>query len=226
MLARLHKFLQHVVKVEIAQGAVQVIRATHRTSWFHASETLHRLLGQCSHETLIAIHQGFHQHLRDFFRGQAVHSPGRTLTFALLLLHLLLHLAPHLLKFIFGAFTDFVLGPAHREIHLENSLKRTPVGAVLHHRCSERILERVSIFERNMSNCLHSVKVLRQRNRQTGVAEFLNEARKKIKHERQTTVLVRSSRQKVLWQLWRYQTDTSAKHAKFLWPFVHQLNQC
>ena len=32
---------------------------------------------------------------------------------ALLLLHLLLHLAPHLLEFIFGAFTDFVLGPAH-----------------------------------------------------------------------------------------------------------------
>ena len=56
LLACLHEFLQHIVEVEIAQGAVQVVRATHGTSWLHAGETLHRLLGQCSHETLIAIH--------------------------------------------------------------------------------------------------------------------------------------------------------------------------
>ena len=98
LFAGLHEFLQHVVQIKISQSAVQVIRASDRTTWLHPSKALHGLFSQGTHHGLVAIHQGFHQHLRYFLGRQAVHPAGRPFAFALL--HLLLHLAPHLLEFV------------------------------------------------------------------------------------------------------------------------------
>ena len=38
--------------------------------------------------------------------------------------------------------------------------------------------------------------------------------------------LVKPGRRKVPWKPWRYQTDTSTKHAKSLWQSEHQSSQC
>ena len=56
-----HQLLEHRVEVEISQRAVQVVRATNRTTGLHTGEPLHRLTGERPHHRLVAVHQRLHQ---------------------------------------------------------------------------------------------------------------------------------------------------------------------
>jgi len=73
ILVGLFQLAHQAVEVEIAQRAVEVIRAAHRTTRLHARKTLHGLLGQRPHHCLIAVHEGTHQHVHEFFLRERVH---------------------------------------------------------------------------------------------------------------------------------------------------------
>ena len=94
----LHQLLEHAVEVEVAQRAVQVVRAADGAPRLHAGEALHRLAGQRPHHRLVAVEQRLHQHLGDLLGREVVHRPTAGGAAALALAHLLLHLAPHLVE--------------------------------------------------------------------------------------------------------------------------------
>jgi len=171
--ARLHHLLEHRVEVEIAQRAIQVVRAANRATRFHPGETLHGLTGERPHHRLVAVHQCLHQQLRQLFGGQPV-EPALG-AFAVALAQLLLHLAPHLVE-VALAFGDLKLWPTQAEVDLEHCLERTPVRVVLHQRGTERVLERLAILDRDVLHCLHRVEVLSEADRQPRVTQFYDEA--------------------------------------------------
>ena len=60
-----------------------------------------------------------------------------------------------------------VLRAPQREVHLEDGLEGPPVGVVLHQRGAERVLERLTILDRDVLHRLHGVEVLGEADRQT-----------------------------------------------------------
>ena len=90
-----HQFVEHVVKIKVAQRSIQVIRSTNRTPRFHSCKSLHRLARKCSHHCLITVHQCLHQHLCNFFRSERIHAAATSGSAFTLLLHFLLF-APQL----------------------------------------------------------------------------------------------------------------------------------
>ena len=167
------------VEVEVAQRAVEVVRAADGAPGLHAGEALHRLAGEGAHHRLVGVEQRLHQHLGDLFGRERVHRARRAAVLARLLL---LHLAPHLVERALVALDEPVLGPAQREVDLEHRLERPPVGVVLDQRRAERVLERLAILDRDVLHRLHRVEVLGERHRQPGIAQLGDEPVEQIEH--------------------------------------------
>ena len=122
----LEQLVEHPVEVEVAQRAVEVVRASHRAPGLHAGEALHGLAGHRPHHRLVAAEQRPHEEVGDLFGGERIHPPGSATTVGLALL--LLHRPPHLVGFGTVAFDQAVLRAAQAEVHLEHGLERAPVG--------------------------------------------------------------------------------------------------
>src|SRR5205085_9170405 len=79
---------------------------------------------------------------------------------------------------------DGELVAPQREVDLEHCLERPPMALALHERRRQRVLERLASLERDVSDGLHGVEVLRQRDRQAGGTQLLDEAGEKVEHGR------------------------------------------
>ena len=176
------QLLEHPVEVEVAQRAVEVVRAAHRTPGLHAGEALHGLAGHRPHHRLVAAEQRPHEEVGDLFRGERIHPAGAAATVGLALL--VLHRPPHLVGFGAVAFGQAVLRAAQAEVHLEHGLERAPVGVVLHERRPEGVLERLAVVDRDVLHRLHRVEVLGEADRQAGVAQLDHEAVEQLDHLR------------------------------------------
>ncbi len=110
LAAGFHQLFEHRVEIEVAQRAIQVVRATDRPAGLHAGEALHGLSGQGAHQRLVAVHQGLHEQVGHLLGRQRVHRPACG-TLALALAHLLLHLAPHLVEVVRRPSTRLYSGP-------------------------------------------------------------------------------------------------------------------
>jgi hypothetical protein len=96
-----------------------------------------------------------------------------------------LHLTPQLIEIALGGFTvavECVLRSAQAEIHLENRLERAPVRLVLDERRRQGVLERFTIFDRNMPHGLHRIEVLREADRQACLTQLPNEPAEQVEH--------------------------------------------
>ena len=56
------------------------------------------------------------------------------------------------------------------------------MSVVLHERGAERVLERLAVLDGDVLHRLHRVEVLRERHRQSGVAQFGDEAVEQFEH--------------------------------------------
>jgi hypothetical protein len=174
LLRCLHQPVEHAVEVEVAQRAVEVIRAAHRATWLHAAEAGDGRFGDRPHHRLVGVEQSVVEHLGQLFGGQSFEPAGPAL----------LGLTGLVLPRQFGLAVgpDHVLRTTQREIDLEHRLERSPVGGVLDQRATERVFERVAILHGDDLDGLHGVEVLGEAHRQTGPAKFDDEASEEVDH--------------------------------------------
>ena len=169
MTVGLHQLGEHVVEVKIAQGAIQVIRSADGSPWFHSGETRNRLAGKCAHHRLVALHEGTHQHVGELFGCERFEATAAsTATLALPELRLVLFISPELIGLLVGWVDDVVLRTAQRKIDLEDGFEHSPVRRVLHERGAKRVLECITVFNRDDLHGLHRVEVLGETDRQPG----------------------------------------------------------
>ena len=159
------------VEIEVPQRPVQVIRTSDGTAWLHPGVSLHRLAGDPTHHLLIAAHQRLVKHLCEFFRTEILAPTPLLIATSLLIALFVLVDLRQLDRFVANA----VLVATEREVHLEDGLEGLPVIVVLHQGRSERVLERLSIFERDVLDRLHRVEILGEADRKTGRAELDDE---------------------------------------------------
>ena len=168
------------VEVEVAQRAVQVVRAADRAARLHAGEALHGLAGHRPHHRLVAVEQRLHQQVGDLLGRQRVHAPaGRAAPVALAICSCI---SRHISSSSSLALADAVLGSAQAEVDLEHGLERPPVGVVLDQRGAEGVLERLPVVDRDVLHRLHRVEVLGQADRQPGVAQLDDEPVEQLEH--------------------------------------------
>ena len=180
LAAGVHQLLLHALEIEVAQRAIQVVRAADRAAGLHAGEALHGLLGERPHHPLVAAHQRLHQEVHHLLGRQRIHRRRRQPLPSPCCL--LLHLAPHLVE-IGVAVDQLVLRATEAEVDLEHGLERAPVRVVLHHRGAERVLERLAILDRDVLHRLHRIEVLGERHRDARVAQFGDEPSHQIEHD-------------------------------------------
>ena len=142
----------------------------------------HGLPGDGPHQRVVASQQRLEEHLRQFFGRQSIAAaashPGAVgVTFAGLGV---------LGKVVEGkvGFEEPVFGTPHREVDLEDDLEGFPMRVVLDQCRTERVFERVAIFDRDVRDGLHRVEVLGERHGQARLAEFVDEPGEQIEHRR------------------------------------------
>jgi hypothetical protein len=170
-----------VVHVDLAQRAVEVVRAADRASRLHPRVLLHRERGEAPQLVVVHVHERVHEHRRDLLAGEPL-----TATFASALAGLavgaLLALA------VLGAPVAgaVALGAdalaEQREVDVEHGVERAAVAVVLHERGGERLLEQRAVVELDVLDRPHRVEVLGHRHREPRRTQLVHEPLEHIKH--------------------------------------------
>ncbi len=180
LLRLAHETRSQIVHVDLTQGAVQVVRATHRPARLHARVLLHRLRREATQ--LVDVHalQRGDQHGGQLLAAERL-SPALPASTHLTVGGLTVLLAVEPCQRV-GVGIDAVA--EQREVDVEHGVERGPVPVVLHQRGRERGLELLTVVEIEVLDRAHGVEVLGHRHRQARGTQLMHEALEQVEQRR------------------------------------------
>ena len=174
---------EHGVEVEVPQGPVEVVGAADGTARLHAGVATDGKAGDCRQHRLVAVSQGLVEHGGDLLRRDELAGAGAGFAFSPAGAASRPRCGVVVLRLRGRRITDVVLGAAHREVHLEGRIERSPVRRRLHERGAEGVLDRLAILERKVPDRLSCVGGFGHRHREPGSSQLPDKASQYIKHQ-------------------------------------------